>query len=243
MHLSRIAAAACVVLVGCSGTVASSTTVPVAPSTSIASTTTSTTAPPESTTTTVSQDAIDIRAALDGYLAALAAGDGAAAVQFVDSGTIGLMRDLLLLAAAPVSIEEMDFVDAVVVLRLRHRFPASALDELDAETLFVEAIEGQLLIGSPGPDITFEQINIIDDEAAGEVGGSPAMWFSKEDGVWKIALGRTYEEYSSVLSVTLEQSARELAGPEASLSDALLALVESVEGAEIDPEALLGPLP
>lgn len=238
MKRAGAAAVISLLLIGCGESAATTTSSVPAPTTTIVTTTT--TAPP-STTTTIPTDAIEIRAALNGYLDALTAADGTTALDFVDSGTLDLMNDLLLLAAAPVSVEEMEFLDALLVVRLRHRFPAAELDGMDAADVFVAAIEQDLLIGSPGAGISFDQINVIDDEATGEVGGSPAMWFKLEGTEWKVALGRTFDEYSDVLSVQLEQAAYASAPDGATRSEALLALLTTVEGEPIDPALISGP--
>jgi hypothetical protein len=159
----------------------------------------------------------------------------------VDSGTLELFEDLLLLAGSPVHVDELDYLDAFLVLRLRHRFSAEDLGSMTAEDVFLTAIEDDLLFSSGG-DIAFEAINIVDDEATGEVGGSPAMWFTLEDGEWKVALGRTFEEYAPVLSLTLEAAALQAAGDGATRGEALLLFLSTLEGAEVDPALLAAPM-
>ncbi len=225
---------------GCSSTPATTTIADVpATTTTIVATTTTT----ESTTTTLPQAAIEIRAALDGYVAALAAADGRRALTYVDSGTLDLYGELLQLAAAPVHVDEMDFIDAILVVRLRLRFSEQELAALTAEDVFVTAIDEGLLISTPGERISFDAFNITDDEATGEVKGSPAMWFAREGGEWKVALGRTFAEYAPVLSVQLEQAAHDIAGVDAGRAESLLSLLSTIEETSIDPMLLAGPRP
>ncbi|MDF1595610.1 MAG: hypothetical protein P1T08_05895 [Acidimicrobiia bacterium] len=225
---------------GCSST-PSTTTIADIPTTTTTFGITSTI--PEPTTTTLPQAALEIRAAFDGYVAALAAADGRSALSYVDSGTLDLYGELLQLAAAPVHVDEMDFIDAVLVVRLRFRFSEQELALLTAEDVFVTAIDEALLISTPGERINFDAFNITDDQATGEVRGSPAMWFAREDGKWKVALGRAYEEYAPVLSVQLEQAAHDIAGADAGRADSLLGLLSTIEGTGIDPALLAGPRP
>jgi len=203
-------------------------------------TTTNTSAPVASTTTTVPQAALDIRSALDGYSNALSAGNGADAIAFLDSETLDLFDDLVLLASSAVPVNELDFLDAFLVLRLRHRFSSEQLKSLTAADIFLTALDDNLAFPQI-ETIAFDSINIVDSEATGIVGGSPAMWFSLEEGAWKIALGRTFEEYAPVLGLSIESAALAAAGDGATRDNALLLLLSKLEGTEIDRALLTGP--
>ena len=227
-----------VIAAACSSSPAVTTTTPTTPPSTMTTTTTSNLA--ASTTTTVPQAAIDIRAALDGYASALAAGDGAAALTHVDRGTLELLDDLLLLASSPVHVDELDYLDAFLVLRLRHRFTGEELNEMTAADVFLTAIADDLIF-PPADRIEFDGINLIDDEATGLIGGSPAMWFRLEGDGWKIALGRTFDEYSQVLSLSIEAAATRAAGEDATRSEGLLLLLSTLEGSDVDPTLLAGP--
>ena len=232
---------AALVAVSCTTAGDTSTTVGTTASTTAPpATTTSTTAAPPSTTTTMSPVVGEIRAALDAYSTALAEADAETAVRFVDRGTLELFDDLLLLASSNVHADDLDFLDAFLVLRFRHRFTSDQLDSLTAPDVFLTALEDGLMF-SPVGELSFDAFNIVDDEATGEIAGSPAMWFSLEDGVWKIALGRTFDEYSSVLSLSLEAAALNAAGEGATRNDALLALLTELEGVVVDSDILTGP--
>jgi hypothetical protein len=216
-----------------------STTTTLAPPPSTSPTTTSSTTP-EPTTTTVPAAVGEIHAALDGYAAALAGGDGSAALEYVDDGTLELFDDLLLLAASPIHVDQLDYLDAFLVLRLRHRFSAAELDDMTAADVFLTTVDGDLVF--PAADqIEFDAINLIGDEATGEIGGSPAMWFAFEQGRWKLALGRTFDEYAQVLSLTIEAAASQAAGEGATPAEALLFFVSTLEGADVDQGLLAGP--
>nr|HSR44031.1 hypothetical protein [Acidimicrobiia bacterium] len=208
------------------------------PPTTVTTSTTSTI--PASTTTTVPQAALDIRAALDGYSAALAAADGPGALAFVDGGTLDLFDDLLLLAASDVHLDDLDYLDAFLVLRLRHRFSGEDLRTMTASDVFLTAVADDLVF-PPIDKIEFDAINLIDDEATGEIGGSPAMWFRLEADGWKIALGRTFDEYAQILSLTIEEAALRAAGDAATRSEALLLFVSTLEGEDVDPALIAGP--
>ena len=191
-------------------------------------------------TTTISPVVGEIRATLDAYSMALTEADAETAVRFVDRGTLELFDDLLLLASSNVHADDLDFLDAFLVLRFRHRFTSDQLDSLTAPDVFLTALEDGLMF-SPVGELSFDAFNIVDDEATGEIAGSPAMWFSLEEGVWKIALGRTFDEYSSVLSLSLEAAALNAAGEGATRNDALLALLTELEGVVVDSDILTGP--
>ncbi len=222
----------------CSPAPISTTTTQAPPSTLPTTTTTSTT--PETTTTTVPAAVGQIHAALDEYATALAEGDGPAALEYVDDGTLELFDDLLLLAASPIHVDQLDYLDAFLILRLRHRFSAAELDDMTASDVFLTTIEGDLVF--PAADqIEFDAINLIGDEATGEIGGSPAMWFAFERGRWKLALGRTFDEYAQVLSLTIEAAATQAAGEGATPAEALLLFVSTLEGEEVDEALLAGP--
>lgn len=227
-----------VVAAGCSSDSPITSTTQAPPSTTV---TTLTTSPvPESTTTTVPQAALDIRAALDGYSSALAEGNGPGALAYVDRGTLDLFDDLLLLAASNVHLDDLDYLDAFLVLRLRHRFSGEDLSTMTASDVFLTAVADDLVF-PPIDRIEFDAINLIDDEATGEIGGSPAMWFRLEAEGWKIALGRTFEEYEQILSLTIEGAAVRAAGDDATRSEALLFFVSTLEGEDIDPALVVGP--
>ena len=224
----------------CTTAADTTTTVATAPSTTAPTATTTSTTMPASTTTTVSPIVSEIRGTLDAYSTALAEADAETAVRYVDRETLELFDDLLLLASSNVHADDLDFLDAFLVLRFRHRFTSDQLDSLTGPDVFLTALEDGLMF-SPVGELSFDAFNIIDDEATGEIAGSPAMWFSLEDGVWKIALGRTFDEYSSVLSLSLEAAALNSAGEGATRSDALLALLTELEGVDVDPSILAGP--
>ncbi|MFW2339119.1 MAG: hypothetical protein ACN4GK_03630 [Acidimicrobiia bacterium] len=231
---------AALVAVSCTTAGDTSTTVGPTASTTAPPTTTTSTAAAPSTTTTISPVVGEIRATLDAYSTALAEADAETAVRFVDRGTLELFDDLLLLASSNVHADDLDFLDAFLVMRFRHRFTSDQLDSLTAPDVFLTALEDGLMF-SPVGELSFDAFNIIDDEATGEIAGSPAMWFSLEDGVWKIALGRTFDEYSSVLSLSLEAAALNAAGEGATRNDALLALLTELEGVVVDSDILTGP--
>ena len=231
---------AALVAVSCTTARDTSTTVGTTASTTAPPATTTSTAAAPSTTTTISPVVGEIRATLDAYSTALAEADAETAVRFVDRGTLELFDDLLLLASSNVHADDLDFLDAFLVLRFRHRFTSDQLDSLTAPDVFLTAIEDGLMF-SPVGELSFDAFNIVDDEATGEIAGSPAMWFSLEEGVWKIALGRTFDEYSSVLSLSLEAAALNAAGEGATRNDALLALLTELEGVVVDSDILTGP--
>ena len=222
---------------GCTSTPATTTA---GTPTTAAPTTTTATAPAASTTTTGPQAVLDIRSALEGYSNALSAGNGAGAIAFLDSETLDLFDDLLLLASSAVHVNELDFLDAFLVLRLRHRFSSEQLQSLTAADIFLTALDDNLAFPQI-ETIAFDSINIVDTGATGIVGGSPAMWFSLEEGAWKIALGRTFEEYAPVLGLSIESTALAVAGDAATRDDALLLLLSKLEGTEIDRALLAGP--
>ena len=231
---------AALLVVSCTTAADTSTTVGTTASTTAPPAKTTSTAAAPSTTTTISPVVGEIRATLDAYSKALAEADADTAVRFVDRGTLELFDDLLLLASSNVHADDLDFLDAFLVMRFRHRFTSDQLDSLTAPDVFLTALDDGLMF-SPVGELSFDAFNIIDDEATGEIAGSPAMWFSLEDGVWKIALGRTFDEYSSVLSLSLEAAALNAAGEGATRNDALLALLTELEGVVVDSDILAGP--
>lgn len=234
----RLLSLLAVLLLGaaCSSSTPSTTAAPV---TATPPTTTTSTAPP-TTTTTIPAAVGEIQAALDGYAAALADGDGSAALDYVDSGTLELFDDLLLLAASPIHVDELDYLDALLVLRLRHRFSGVELKDMTASDVFLITVDGDLVFPS-ADQIEFDAINLIGDEATGEISGSPAMWFALEQGEWKLALGRTFDEYAEILSLTIEAAATQAAGEGATPTEALLLFVSALEGADVDAALLAGP--
>lgn len=229
------------VITACSGSAADTTTTVPAPTTTVAAPTTTVAAPttsPPSTSSTVDAT-VGIRAALGAYLDALGRGEPSAALEFVDGATIDLLEDLLVLAASPVHIDDLNVVDALIVLRLRHRFSGSELEQMSPGDAFDVAFTPDTL-PSFG-DITFESFNIVGDEATGVVNGSPAMWFVREGGSWKVALARTFDEYTEVLSLMIESRALADAGGDVTITEALVALVSQLEGVEVDPALVSGP--
>jgi hypothetical protein len=211
------------------------------PTTSTTADTTSTTAD-DTTTTTFSPEAAEILAALGAYQTALVARDGVGAADLVDEATIRLYAELVAAAAAQEPVETLPFIDALVIVRLRHRYSAAELSAFGGRDVFIAAVEEGMVSSTVGTDsVALDSVNISGDSATGVAQGTPVLWFVREEGTWRVALAEVLEQYGDVLGLQFEQAAIQTLGPDTTRRDALLWLGGLLEGGDLDPALLDGP--
>jgi hypothetical protein len=178
------------------------------------------------------EDAL-VRTCYEGYKQAILDQDGDAAVAMVDETTLkyyGEMRHLALEGTADV-VHNLTTIDKIMVLMLRHQILVEDLNQMNAESLFVYAVDQGWIGRESVANIDLGDITVSGDQATGvHISGgtkSSLKWkFQKENGAWKI-------DITSIMPMA-EQAFQEIIQESGQSEDEfLVTILESISGKNV----------
>jgi len=152
-----------------------------------------------------------IEACFEAYKSALTKGDGKEACKQVDSKTIAYYNQAIVNAKTldSSSVAEMDVMDKLMILAVRHRTPVDLLYQFNGADMIAYGIENGM-IGQQGFDqLQFSSIETNGNNAKAflDVPGAPMpmfLEFNKEDQAWKFDLTSIFEMSRLPLAAMIE---------------------------------------
>ena len=146
------------------------------------------------------------------YKEALLKGDASKAAEMVDKRTITFYGEILTnaLEMPHRKLRQLDYLSKFMVLRVRHEFNKSQLEKMSGLDLFKLGITSGWISPSTVSNVD-RLVNIKIDlyKASASVPkfpNTPALYFLKESGQWKLALWQSFELVNYAMRVTVEKS-------------------------------------
>ena len=143
----------------------------------------------------VVDETAQVLAAFDNYRNAIIAQKGAEAVKLVDQNTVDYYASMKALAMEAMrdDVEDLQVVDKMMVLMLRHRIDHELLTSMSPQEIFIYAIDSGWTAKETVSNLELGEISIRGDHATAHHlqngKASSLVWgFNKEEGAWKIDL-------------------------------------------------------
>ena len=154
-----------------------------------------------------------VRQAFEKYQKAIMNDKGPEAVEHVDSRTINYYAEMLETAikADSATVAELELLDKLMVLLLRHRTPKDKLLKFDGKELLIYAIESGMVGKNTVMNNEIGDVEITEEHARGQlvIKGEPAplyMDFYKENGQWKVDLTSAFPAARMAFNYAVKQS-------------------------------------
>lgn len=154
-----------------------------------------------------------VKTCFDTYKAALLAGSGTEAVAVIDQNTLDYYRAILdhTLRSDSATVAGLNFMDKLIVIRVRDLMTFTEVSALDENSFFVYAVDNGM-IGKEGvANLELGTVELNGSSAKGQViaGGQPApiyFDFHNEEGLWKIDLTSIFGISQAALQTVIEDS-------------------------------------
>ncbi len=191
-----------------------------------------------------SADQQAVRDVFEGYKRALLVGDGRAAADLVDAATTEYWEQLRALArdGDEEVIARRSFLERLLVLAVRQRFPAEVLDRLELAEVMKVAVDAGWIAGSAIEQLEMGEVTVDGSTARGVVvqsglaalapadSATPLVYeFVRERGQWRFRFASLLHSLERLLAELLEQLG-------ASEDEILFAIIESLGGERIVPQ-------
>jgi hypothetical protein len=136
-----------------------------------------------------------VKAAFDGYRAALKEGDGVTAARIVDSQTLkyyGTMKQMALTAPA-AKVKQQSFLDRLMIVILRLRVELDRLRAMSSKQLFAHGVEQGWISKNSVANVQLGAVSVTKNTAVAQAlrQGKPiplSFSFHKEGGRWRFDL-------------------------------------------------------
>lgn len=146
------------------------------------------------------------------YTKAIITEDGEEAVKYLDKNTILYYKDLLDLTihADSVTLRNLDFLQRLAILSLRHNAPSELIVEMDAKALIVYSVNNGLLSKNSAKVTSLGSVYVKGDQAKAKmvVDGQELPFhviFNKEtDGAWRMDITSIFAAANWSFSKLLE---------------------------------------
>ena len=175
------------------------------------------------------------------YKEALLKGDGSKAAELVDKRTIAFYSEVLTnaLEMPHQKLRQLDYLSKFLVLRIRHEFNKSQIEKMSGLDLFKMGIANGWISPSTVANID-RLINIRIDpyKASASVPkfpNTPAFYFLKESGQWKLALWQSFEIVNYAMRVRVEKSGL-------TEEEFIIKSINMLSSKRVDARILSGPL-
>lgn len=177
------------------------------------------------------------------YRSALLKGDAAKAAELVDTRTIVYYNQILTnaLEMPHQKLRQLDYLSKFMVLRIRHEFNKSQLEKMSGMDLFKIGVDKGWISTSTVANIDrLAKINVDVDlnKATASIPrfpNTPALYFRKESGRWKLALWRSFELVNLAMRLTVEKSGL-------TEEEFILKSINMLSSKKVDTRILSGPL-
>ncbi|MBN1952703.1 MAG: hypothetical protein JW801_15990 [Bacteroidales bacterium] len=140
-------------------------------------------------------DEQDIRSCFEGYRSAILAAQGEKALDWVDKSTIRYYERMLELVftADKTTVEQLGFMDRMMVLTIRYRVDPELLRRMDGKSLFIYAVNQGMIGKNSVSGLELGNVKVSGDSAKGimESNGQASPYFfqfDREADGWKIDL-------------------------------------------------------
>jgi hypothetical protein len=147
-----------------------------------------------------------VRSCYTKYANAIRAGDGAKAVEQLNSSTIDHYADLLdhALYSSEYDVRTLGIYEQLVVLTLRHRVSVDALRRMDGEELLRYCVYEGLIDEDSVGDTEIGEVTVDGDVAVGVLSlyqraSRLEYRFTRENGEWKLDLDSIVPAYEKIL--------------------------------------------
>jgi hypothetical protein len=136
-----------------------------------------------------------VKRAFANYKKALGQGNGVEAAKGVDRNTLSYYNNLLKrsIYADSAEVQNLDFIDKLMVLTVRHKIPAGEIFQLERRDFFTYAVEKGIVAKTLAAGAEIGKVYIDGNAAKGQLVSlgevSPLyFYFNKEAGTWKLDL-------------------------------------------------------
>ncbi|MCS6846955.1 MAG: hypothetical protein RMN52_04485 [Anaerolineae bacterium] len=190
---------------------------------------------------TSKSDEAAIRDVAEAYIAALTRGDAAGMIAQLDKQTIAWYEGVLKSANFDKrsAFDRLDIQKKVLVLRLRNTFNAAQLKKMTVQDMLQAAVDNGWYTSDFLGTLKIAKVRVKGDRASASLQVQPDSYvvqFVRENGQWKMSLVFILNAASSILERQLERTGLKQ-------EEALVRLLESSSGYQIDPRSFDGPLP
>ena len=190
---------------------------------------------------TLTPDTDAIQNTFSQYRSALLKGDGAKAAELVDTRTIRFYSEILTYALEMPhqKLRQLDYLSKFMVLRIRHEFQKAQLEKMSGLDLFKLGVEKGWISSSSVANIDrLARINVDLNKASASVPkfpNTPALYFLKESGQWKLALWQSFEIANIAMKSVVEKSGL-------TEEEFIIQSINMISSKKVDTRILSGPL-
>jgi hypothetical protein len=146
------------------------------------------------------QEQSKVKQTFSNYKQSILKGDGDEAVKWVNNKTIAYYGEMLGLAldADSARVADLDLMDRLTVLSLRHRMTRDEISGMDGKQLFVHSIKKGMVGKNTVANVEIGDVKVEGEQAKGQLQAngqkSPLNFgFTKENGQWKLDLTSLFE--------------------------------------------------
>lgn len=189
------------------------------------------------TNAALADDTTDVQAAFSGYRAAILAGEGKTAIEYLSNSTFEYYDQMrsVALDGDRAAVQGLSLINQMQVLMLRLRVPMERLVSMTPRELVAHAVDAgwigknSVLATQPGRVLVEKDLAVLHPLVNGQE-AAHVFRFYRESGRWRLDLISTIQQANAAL---------QLAAKQAGIKDSefILALLESALGQKIGPEA------
>ena len=175
------------------------------------------------------------------YRKALLKGDSSKAAELVDKRTIEFYGQILTnsLEMPHRKLRQLDYLSKFLVLRVRHEFNKSQIEKMSGLDLFKLGIDNGWISPSTVSNVDrLVKIKVDLYKASASVSkfpNTPAFYFLKESGQWKLALWQSFELVNLAMRLAVERSGL-------TEEEFIIKSINMLSSKKVDARILSGPL-
>ena len=156
-------------------------------------------------------DEADVRKSFTGYKSSIMNGQGEEALGWVDSNTLEYYSNMLELSisADSATVNNLDLMDKLMVLTVRHRVPKEKVFSMSGNTFLIYAIDEGMVGKNSVMTLEIGEISVNGNSAQGQVvnnGIAAPLYFefNKESDGWKIDITSIFGPSSAALKEAIK---------------------------------------
>jgi hypothetical protein len=184
-------------------------------------------------------EVVAVKQVFSAYKTALLEGNGSAAADVVNGGTIQYYSDILehVLHTPRAKLGELDLISKFMVLRIRHELTKPEIEKLTGRELFVLGVNKGWISKATVAEIELIEIKVREKDASGSIAVAPQLpvfHFRKESGVWKLNLLASFELGNRAIKAQIAESGL-------TEEQFILQALEAISPRRVDQRILDGP--
>lgn len=159
------------------------------------------------------QSTKEVKECYSSYKAAIIESNGEEALKCIDKNTLGYYGKMLDISihGDSATIQNLELMDKMMVLTIRHRIPHEEIFSQDANSLFVYAVNSGMVGKNSVAPLEIGLVEIDEDFAKGQIvsNGQPTPLnyeFNKEEGQWKLDLTAIFAPSAAALKQVIDEN-------------------------------------